>query len=233
MAETMPLLSIDLQHETFRDATLHARLASVFDLREHDGADRAETEEFIHASFARMHGARIHHFMPRLLSLRSRHGEMIAAFGLREASRSRLFLENYLNHPIEEVLQTRLAQKIRREDIVEVGNLSALYPGAARWLIVAVTGLLYGEGYSWVTFTGTATLRNGFHRLGLRPVELGAATPGHLPEQERADWGSYYDQSPTVMAGDIAHGYHSLLLHRDLSKLLRAGIAQVDCGSPA
>jgi len=142
-------------------------------------------------------------------------------------------LENYLERPVEEVLQTHLAQEIRREGIVEVGNLSALYPGAARWLIVAVTALLYGEGYRWVTFTGTATLRNGFYRLGLRPVELGAATLGHLPERERADWGSYYDNAPTVMAGDIAHGYHSLLLHRDLSKLLRAGIEQVDCGNPA
>ena len=212
-------------HDT---ASLNARLAQVFDLREHAAEDRAAIEAFIRRCFAQAHGACIGHFMPRLLSLRSKRGDLIAAFGLRDAADHRLFLETYLDSPIEAVLQARLGQAVRREEIIEVGNLSALYPGAARWLIVALTALLHDEGYKWVAFTGTATLRNGFSRLGLRPVELGAATLQHLPSSARADWGSYYDHAPIVMAGDIAYGYHSLLMQRDLAALLRAGMESVE-----
>lgn len=222
-----PLAQPAIQAENFASAGLNERLARLFDLHEHMQTERSEAEEFISACFAGMHGARIRHFMPRLLSLRSRRGDMIAAFGLREAGRSSLFLETYLQQPVEDVLRKHLGEAVRRDEIVEVGNLSALYPGAARWLIVAVTALLHEEGFRWVTFTGTAPLRNGFYRLGLRPVELGSATLEHLPEHERADWGRYYDNMPVVMAGDVARGYQSLSSHDDLCKLLRAGIAPV------
>ena len=207
---------------------LNARLAHVFDVREHVAGERVEIEDFIRQCFAAAHGARISHFMPRLLSLRTQRGDLIAAFGLRAASDSRLFLENYLDRPVEKVLQDRLHQAVRRDEIIEVGNLSALYPGASRWLIVALTAMLHGEGYKWVTFTGTAAVRNGFSRLGLRPTELGIASLERLPCRDRANWGSYYENMPMVMAGDIAYGYRTLLMQRELTELLRAGINSVE-----
>ena len=207
---------------------LNQRLFQLFNLREHGAHERGEIESFIRQCFFSAHGAHIAHFMPRLLSLRSVHGELIAAFGLRPAAGARLFLETYLEQPIEEVLQRRMATPVRREEIVEIGNLSALYPGAARWLIVALTALLHSEGYKWVAFTGTAALKNGFHRLGLHPLELAAATIEHLPVQQRADWGSYYDRAPVVMAGSIENGYNTLLMQRDLAHLLRAGMDAVE-----
>ncbi len=224
-----PAVTIDHQ----RAEILHTRLARVFDLRVHDDEDRQEVESFIRQCFAAMHGAHIRHFMPRLLSLCAKSGERIAAFGLRDAAEAPLFLERYLDAPIEQTLQARLDHSVRRDDVIEVGNLSAFYPGAARWLIVAVTVMLHDAGYRWVTFTGTSALRNGFHRLGLRPVELGTATLMHLQPSERADWGSYYDHSPKVFAGDIAHGYQSLLMRPDLGKLMRTGMDAVEDGVPA
>lgn len=222
-----PLLS-DLEPEAQHHVGLYERLTRLFDLREHNVTTRAAVENFIHDCFAQMHGARIRHFMPRLLSLHAGRGDMVAAFGLREARDARLFLESYLDRPIEAVLQQRLGQAVRREEIIEVGNLSARYPGAARLLIVALTALLHAAGYRWVVFTGTTALRNGFERLGLRPMELAPATLQHLPISERADWGRYYEASPVVMAGDIAQGYRALLLEHALFQSLREGIASVD-----
>lgn len=212
---------------------VNARLSQVFNIHEHGQSQRGEIECFIRECFATAHNARIAKFMPRLFSLRSKRNELIAAFGLRAAASDRLFLETYLDQPIEEALQSRLGTAVRREEIIEVGNMSALYPGAARWLIVAVTALLCREGYKWVVFTGTPTLRNGFHRLGLRPVELGTAALEALPLQEQSDWGSYYDHSPVVMAGDIEHGYRSLLMQNNLVELLRAGIDNIKKGEHA
>jgi len=214
----------DLPTIGFDTASLNLRLAQVFDLREHCTEARGGIEDFIRQCFAASHGATIGHFMPRLLSLSTKRGDMIAAFGLRAASHSPLFLETYLDRPIEDMLQSRLGETVRRNEIIEVGNLSALYPGASRWLIVALTAMLHEEGYKWVTFTGTSALRNGFSRLGLRPVELGVAALEHLPPEDRANWGSYYDHAPMVMAGDIAYGYRALLEQRNLAELLRSGI---------
>ena len=227
MTPSFPAPTFDIGPETRLPAGLDARVAHLFDLQDQSLTNRGEVEDFIRDCFAQMHGARIRHFMPRLLSLRAPRGERIAAFGLREATDSRLFLESYLDRPVEEALRSRLGREVRRDEIVEVGNLSARYPGAARWLIVALTAFLHEQGYRWVVFTGTAALRNGFHRLGLRPVELGLATAAHLPQSERPDWGRYYDGKPVVMAGDIAQGHRSLLTQHQLRDLLRAGIAPV------
>lgn len=222
---------LNLQHDESASEDIVAvnrRLAQLFNVREHVQVERREIEDFIRECFATAYGARITHFMPRLFSLCSRHGDLIAAFGLRAATDAHLFLESYLSYPIETLLQARLGVSVRREEIVEVGNLSTLYPGAARWLIVALTALLRCEGYKWVVFTGTPTLRNGFHRLGLRPIELAAATLDCLPPHEHDDWGNYYDHFPMVMAGDIEHGYRSLLMQRDLTDLLRTGMVSVE-----
>ncbi len=220
-----PLQSLpELQQDISDTGLASSRLSHVFNVREHGQEDRNKIESFIRERFIAEHNSRITNFMPRLLSLRSSHGELIAAFGLRAAQEKRLFLETYLDHPVEKVLQAHLGLNVRREEVIEVGNLSALYPGVARWLIVAITAMLHAEGYKWVVFTGTSTLRNGFYRLGLRPVDLGEARLERLPMQERDNWGSYYDQAPIVMAGDIEHGYRSLLVQRDLAELLRGSL---------
>ncbi|MDR3392000.1 MAG: thermostable hemolysin [Sulfuriferula sp.] len=224
LQQTDTTTSVACHHDT---SALNTRLTQIFALRDHVAEERGEIEQFIQQCFADAYGTHISQFMPRLLSLRSKRGDMIAAFGLRPAADTRLFLETYLDQPIETMLQSRLGQDVRREDIIEVGNLSALYPGAARWLIVALTAMLHDAAYKWVVFTGTAALRNGFNRLGLRPVELGAAQLAHLPPSERAAWGSYYDHAPMVMAGDIAYGYRALLAQCNLAALLRAGMVSV------
>ncbi len=157
-----------------------------------------------------MHGASIKHFLPRLLSLRNEQNELVAAFGMRAASTDKLFLENYLDEPIEEVLRRRLGVHVERHDIIEVGNLSSSYPGATRKLIVAATSLIHQEGYKWVVFTGTTAVRNGFNRLGIKTVEIGNARVNNLSEDDRALWGSYYENAPMVIAGNVELGFKML-----------------------
>ena len=194
-----------------------------FVLREDFATERGDTESFIQQCFATAYGARIARFMPRLLSLHTARGDLVAALGLREAADSSLYLETYLDQPIEDILHARLGKAVGRNEIIEVGNLSTIHPGTVRWLIVALTSKLHAEGYKWVTFTGTSALRNAFCRLGLRPVKLGVATSEHLPPAERILWGSYYDQQPMVMAGDIVDGYRFLHRQGNASEVLRAG----------
>lgn len=166
---------------------------------------RAGFEEFIAARFSRAFGARVKHFLPSLLGVRDRQSRLQAACGYGEAIAGDLFLEQYLDQPVEVALTAALGRPVPRSRIIEVGNLAAVSAGLARELIPLLARHLHRRGYQWVTFTATRELRNSFRRLGLEPLALGPADPAHLPDRG-ANWGSYYRHDPQVMAGRIALG---------------------------
>jgi len=174
------------------------------------GARRAALEDFIRRRFAEHYQARVRHFMPCLLGLHSANGEVQGAVGLRSAQRRPLFLERYLDLPIEQAVSQRCGREVVRAEIVEVGNLAAFGNASARLLIVALTDLLVAQGFRWVVFTGTPALLNSFQRLALNPLPLGLADPARMGE-ELPDWGSYYASRPQVMAGEILPGHQHLL----------------------
>jgi len=170
---------------------------------------RAELEAFIAASFVESYGAHIDHFSDTLVGYRDAAGAWAAALGYSLAADGAVFLEQYLDGPIETEIGARLGRPLARADIVEVGNLAASHPGAARALIVGTTALLHGMGPHVVAFTATTSLLNSFGRLHLRPQLLAPADPARLPGGGR-HWGSYYATHPQVMFGDIQYGYSEL-----------------------
>ncbi|KTT26937.1 hypothetical protein SB14R_00590 [Pseudomonas oryzihabitans] len=205
-----------------RGGSLLARLES------HADPARPATEAFIATRFALEHGARIAHFLPFLLTLRTADQSLQAAVGLRPARDQALFLETYLAQPVEACLAAALGQAIDRSEVVEVGNLAALSAGQARLLIVVTTWLLARSGLRWVTFTGATRLINSFHRLGLAPQILAAADPARLGA-ERERWGSYYRNDPQVCAGDIQQGYRQLLHAGVFARLGLPTLPAEDC----
>ncbi|MFC0710349.1 thermostable hemolysin [Azorhizophilus paspali] len=195
---------------------------------------RQALETFIRTRFADYYAARIRHFMPCLLGFEDEDGEVQAAAGLRPAREVReLFLERYLDAPIERVVGERTGLPVVRRNIVEVGNFAACGPGGARVLITALTDLVGALGFRWVVFTGTAILLNSFQRLGLPLVELGPADPARMGA-ELADWGRYYDSHPQIMAIDVAETHGRLRAAGIYQRLgyrpLYREIADVACG---
>jgi hypothetical protein len=178
-------------------------------LIEHSADNSAVVERFIRDRFFEDYRAKLSHLMPRLFSLSDTSERMVAAFGLREAAKSKLFMECYLDEPIEQRIQRLVAQKVSREHIIEVGNLAAL-PGGARSMITMLTRHLYELGFEWVTFTGVALVRAAFLRLGLNPQVIAQATPDRLTAAERLAWGRYFEGRPIVMVGHIPKGYRTL-----------------------
>lgn len=197
-------LSIATPGEAFTKDTVNAALMEGF------GAGRQAVEALIQARFANAYDARIARFMPRLFSLQRAGGTPLGAFGLREASVHALFLERYLDQPIEKAIAGQLGQPVDRNAIVEIGQFAGTGAGAFRTLILRLTERLHQDGHHWVVFTGTTALRNAFTRLGLAPRELGIADPLRLAADERDDWGTYYRHSPRVMFGDIREGFAAI-----------------------
>lgn len=171
---------------------------------------RKPFERFVARRFADRFGAHVSRFMPELHGLVDVDANLRAVVGLCPADSGPLFLERYLDQPIEQVLAAAHGQAVERSRIIEVGNLAVAGTSGVRALLVPLTARLAAAGYDWVVFTGTDLLRNSFHRLGLAPLRLTEADPGRLGA-EAADWGSYYAHRPCVMAGRIEEGCASLL----------------------
>ncbi|MBI4938963.1 MAG: thermostable hemolysin [Nitrosomonadales bacterium] len=161
--------------------------------------DRAEVEQFIGEVFRQAYGAKIKRFKPCLMSLRDQDNKLVAACGFRSAAHEPLFLEAYLDQPIEAVLAERTGSPVERGDIVEVGNLSVMEPGVARYLITAIVSRLHTTSKQWAVFTAVPLVRNAFTKTGLKPAMLGDADKSRLPAEEQAEWGSYYEQKPQIM----------------------------------
>ena len=198
---SMQAMSADIDGKPLTDAVvrLHSDTQVTPALSGPDSADRAELEAFIHRVFAQAYGADIKHYLPLLLSLRGKEGDLLAVCGFRRGTDKPLFLEQYLGMPVEQAIQQKLGVTVRREQLIEVGNLAIGNPRHARSLLAAVSLFLHTQT-EWAVFTGTPSLCNGLSKLNLELFELGVATIDSIPAQERGDWGRYYDERPMVMA---------------------------------
>jgi hypothetical protein len=165
---------------------------------------RKETEAFISAVFAKHYGADVSAFAPNLLLL-EQHDRIIAATGWRAACDESLFLERYLDLPIEQAMAQLADQPVARERIVEVGNLAAEKAGSSLHIILALARHLDRLGYEWVVFTATQELIGIFSRLGLPLLALAPADPARIGDEAK-HWGSYYDTGPIIVAGRIRLG---------------------------
>ncbi|WP_421882247.1 thermostable hemolysin [Methylibium sp.] len=164
---------------------------------------RPRVEEFIRRVYDERYGARVRQFAPVLVSLRDAadpDAPVLAAAGYRVATQP-LFLEHYLDVPIEHALAVDAARP-PRERIVEVGHLAAVRAGEGRRLILRLAQHLAGLQVEWVVSTLTEELRHLFTRMSVVPRALGAADPARLG-QAAHDWGRYYDHHPVVLAGHL------------------------------
>ncbi len=173
-------------------STAHAGLASP---------RRQEAEDFIRDVFRRHHEAHVRSFAPNLLLLEQQE-RVIAAVGWRGADQENLFLERYLDEPVEILLERLTGQEFSRNRVVEVGHLASDKPGGSVQVIVSLARHLAREGYEWVVFTATRELVRIFTKLGLPLLALAKANPARLGAQAK-DWGRYYETQPVVVAGPI------------------------------
>ncbi len=161
---------------------------------------RSEVEGFISAVFKRVHGADITHFMPQLVALRDQNGVLMAAFGWKKASDGPLFLEQYLDEPIETLISNILHKNISRSQITKIGNLAVANPRNAGILIAHVIQHSLDMGIEWCVATAHHSLQNGLIKAGRDVYPLFNADKARLSQEEQAKWGTYYKHMPQVVA---------------------------------
>lgn len=164
---------------------------------------RPEMEAFIREGFRRTHGAQVHSFMPVLIGLRDHGGQIIGAAGYRSAARERLYLEQYLDGPVEEAItRSYPLQTVRRSDVAEIGNFACTDCACAMTLISILAEFLFDQRHRWAVFTATHTIRRITRRLGIGLTELKRADRTRVASG-RDEWGAYYSADPRVMLADV------------------------------
>jgi hypothetical protein len=192
-----------LHFDPERLATSTRLNATVIDITPRLSADRSRVENFIREVYLKHYSAHIEIKYPFLMSVRNTEGKILAATGFRCASQEPLFLEHYTGESIETVLSAVYKRSIGRPEIVEIGNLASSGSGGSVFLFAALSAYLNSRSSRFAAITGTDALRQRFVTLGLNPKILCPATEDALPPSERKCWGSYYDESPQVLAGSI------------------------------
>lgn len=177
-----------------------------------DAADprRTDLEAFVSRIYRQTYGADVSHFHEVLVGcVRLSDGQLQAVLGMTPLGSQEAFLEQYLDVPVEQMIQRGNQREIVRDRIVELGNLAASLPGASRCMIRYMTRYLNSRGYRHVVFTATQALANSFARLHYQPRVLAKADPERLRADPGA-WGSYYQSNPQVVVGDVRAAYIAL-----------------------
>lgn len=165
--------------------------------------ERAQAEDFIKSIYKKSYDASIEIHYPVIMSVQNADGDLLAATGFRFAAKEPLFLEQYLDAPIDNIIHTQ------RSKIVEIGNLASQGGGASLYLFAALAAYLNYQEISHAVVTSTDFLERRFRQMGLRPERLAKADPSLLIGQGES-WGSYYSTQPHVIAGSVTRGYKCL-----------------------
>lgn len=176
-----------------------------FSLHNRFSRQRQAVENYIATQFKKEHDATIQTFMPVLMTMQCC-GQYSAAAGLRHADSGSLYLEQYLDLPVEKVIKQYADTLPERSRIVEIGNLVATRRGASHLLFILIAAALIQSGADWMVFTATAQVERILKRFQFKTHILCKAAPERLnPATQLEQWGSYYQCEPNVLAGDLSH----------------------------
>ncbi|MEO8308604.1 MAG: thermostable hemolysin [Pseudomonadota bacterium] len=156
-----------------------------------------EIVQFIQGRYAAVHGTRPPVNYSRLRSTMRSDSEG-AALGYRRAEAGPLFLERYLDVPVEEALLQRVGARLGRDRIVEIGCLAANSPPAMIELWTQVAAELHAQA-EIATAVLSRPLCSMLTRIGIRLFTLAPASAQRLGS-EATQWGNYYSTDPMVCA---------------------------------
>lgn len=182
---------------------------TVIDITSRFAPERLRVEKFIRDIYRDSYGADISVTYPTLMSVRDNDGNILAAAGFRPAASEALFLEQYTQEPIENIMSRLTQSCIPRPEIAEIGNLASKGKGASIFLFAAIASYLLHQGIYYATVTGTDQLHKRFKTMGLNPHVVCDASIEKLKTEQKS-WGTYYDTQPRVLAGSLENSMQQL-----------------------
>ncbi|MDW6005085.1 thermostable hemolysin [Vibrio mangrovi] len=161
---------------------------------------RHQVEQYIAERYSSAFDAKIDQFMPQFLAL-LQEDEIQSICGYRAASDTQLFLEQYLDCAAELAVSDAFSQSVDRSALIEFGQLASFSKGISPFHFYLIARRLVEMEYRWCICTVTDPLYALMKRLGLNPVFISQADAQRVNNAHQ--WGSYYQLSPRIVAGDL------------------------------
>lgn len=124
--------------------------------------------------------------------------QVLAAAGIRRPDRL-FYLENYLPSSAEACVSKLRQRQVQRRYLVEVGNFVAFQGRAALVLMHSLFRYLVQADFRHILMTCTRQLKRSFKGM---PTQVLAPARQHRVEDGKI-WGSYYQQNPEVITGEL------------------------------
>lgn len=195
-----------------------------FELHDKTSASRPEVESYIAQHFNREYDAQICSFLPMLMTMQCR-TNFSSAVGMRLASQSPLFLEQYLDGSIENNIEQATQKSVNRNEIIEIGNLVATQRGASHLMLILIAATLVKTDIKWMAFTATGHVSKILRRLNFKTITLCEADQTRLNQpDEQKQWGEYYSSNPQVLVGDLSQAFELL----NKSRMMRYVVKHYD-----
>ncbi|KYN23836.1 delta-VPH [Vibrio cidicii] len=163
-----------------------------------------EATHLVQERYQQAFDAHLHRFMPSFLALLD-DGEMKSVCGYRVAKDEPLFLEQYLDEPANQILSRRFACNVTRDSLIEFGQLASFSRGLSGLHFTLIADKLVALGFEWCIFTATDPLHALMKRFGLEPTMIASADAKRIPNATQI-YGSYYQHSPRILAGNLRLG---------------------------
>jgi hypothetical protein len=77
-------------------------------------------------------------------------------------------------------------------------------------MFIILASILNQAGYEWMVFTATKPLLRSLQKMGFETEVLANAKLGCLDKNSNANWGSYYDSRPQVVAGRLSNAQEAV-----------------------
>jgi hypothetical protein len=186
--------------------------APALNLHSPHSESTATVQQYVARQFFQTYGASVHEFLPIFLSLSCR-DQLSAVTGIRPVTASPLFLEQYLDNPIELEINRYSSVPVARYQIAEIGNLAAT---------------LHRANFEWLVFTATPQVRKAISKLGFELHPVADARASRLQTSTEEEWGSYYQTRPVVVAGQLAQAIDVINERKTLRAALSFYDARID-----
>lgn len=180
------------------------RVADVLVLGPGDGA-RREAEALIEQVYLEKFGVQLRSHFPTIVSLVDDAGRVMAAAGCRRAHEEPLFLEQYLDMPVELALQPAVGAVPTRCEIAEIGSLASRGAGGIEALFLALAHHLDAVGARYAVATATRRLRRAFAMFGFMAGDVALADRARLPHGGD-EWAQYFEHDPVIVWGRVSAG---------------------------
>lgn len=173
-----------------------------FEVASRDSIVRHTLESRVRSGFGHHFDACIEGFMPDLAAYRHVSGAT-GVIGIRGANDERLFLESYLDQPVESVISDSARRPILRREVVEVGQFIVDDKAIVLDFFRDLVPFLRSRGYEWVCFTGTNRIRKLLTKVGFFGKPVAMATKDKVGS-DALNWGTYYQFEPCVIVGKLS-----------------------------